>query len=293
MNSVKLSNVAVVRLTRKGVRFEVACYPSKVLDFRNGVETDLDSVLQVEGIFKNVSNGILASSKELKILGASPLRKILEEGELQVSEKERTAQLDALFKDVAKIVAEKTLDTRTGLPFPVASIERAMRNLHFAPTPRSAKQQALEVIKKLQASDFGIQRAPMRLRYTGDKDLTTLDGVTVDGDTLLVEPRVYREALKLVDEGQLHIVEHNARPQRAVVVEDKVVPKAPTTTTTTKATTRPKLSCNTCQATFNDTQEHRSHFKSDWHRLNLRRKLDNQPPIPFDRHHDMIAVSGM
>jgi ribosome maturation protein SDO1 len=33
----RLTNVAVVRLKKKGKRFEVACYKNKILNWRNGV----------------------------------------------------------------------------------------------------------------------------------------------------------------------------------------------------------------------------------------------------------------
>ncbi|KAH8051511.1 hypothetical protein JL722_10683 [Aureococcus anophagefferens] len=53
MNKVVLSSVNVVRLQRGGGRFEVACYPNKVVDYRSGTETDLDEVLQIRTVFKN------------------------------------------------------------------------------------------------------------------------------------------------------------------------------------------------------------------------------------------------
>ena len=33
----RLTNVAVVRLKKKGKRFEIACYKNKVVNWRNGV----------------------------------------------------------------------------------------------------------------------------------------------------------------------------------------------------------------------------------------------------------------
>ncbi len=55
---VRLTNVAVVRLTKTGKRFEIACYRNKVVNWRNRVETDLDEVLQIESVFENVSKVI-------------------------------------------------------------------------------------------------------------------------------------------------------------------------------------------------------------------------------------------
>ena len=41
-----MTNIAIVRTKRCGKRYEIACYRNKVVNWRNGVETDLDEVLQ-------------------------------------------------------------------------------------------------------------------------------------------------------------------------------------------------------------------------------------------------------
>jgi hypothetical protein len=94
VNQIRFTNVAVVRLKRHGVRFEVACYPNKVLSYREGVEKDLEEVLQIQRVFTNVSKGELAkrddlekafeTDDELKICSL-----ILDSGDLQVAERER------------------------------------------------------------------------------------------------------------------------------------------------------------------------------------------------------------
>ena len=48
----------MVRLSKTGKRFEIACYRNKVVNWRNRVETDLDEVLQIESVFENVSKVI-------------------------------------------------------------------------------------------------------------------------------------------------------------------------------------------------------------------------------------------
>ena len=47
----RLTNICVVRHKRCGKRFEVACYKNTVIAWRQGVETDIDEVLQVHTIF--------------------------------------------------------------------------------------------------------------------------------------------------------------------------------------------------------------------------------------------------
>lgn len=37
--------------------------------------------------------------------------------------------------------------------------------------------------------------------------------------------------------------------------------------------------CSTCNALFSDAKQYREHFKSDWHKHNLRRKTRQLPPL--------------
>ena len=61
---------------------------------------------------------------------------------MQVSEKEREQQNERVLKDIATIVAEKCVDPTTNRPFPVTSIERAIKSIHYSIHPtRTPKQQ--------------------------------------------------------------------------------------------------------------------------------------------------------
>lgn len=125
----------------------------------------------------------------------------MKKGELQVSEKERHAQLESMFRDIATTVSDKCVNPKTNRPYTVTLIEKAMKDLHFSVKPnKSTKQQvliylihviqylstnivmfklcvnsytcfflsqALEVIKQLKETEtIDIQRAMMRIRIT-------------------------------------------------------------------------------------------------------------------------------
>ena len=66
-NQKLLTNVAVVRSKKAGKRFEIACYKNKVLSWRQGVEKDLDEVLQSHTVFINVSKGQVSKIREFKV----------------------------------------------------------------------------------------------------------------------------------------------------------------------------------------------------------------------------------
>ena len=66
-------------------------------------------------------------------------KEILTKGELQVSDKERQAEREALFKEVATTITEKCVNPETKRPYPVSMIEKAMKECHIAVKPNKGK----------------------------------------------------------------------------------------------------------------------------------------------------------
>ncbi|UNI14435.1 hypothetical protein JDV02_001064 [Purpureocillium takamizusanense] len=131
-NQIKLTNVSLVRLKKGKKRFEIACYKNKVLEWRSGIETDLDNVLQIPNVFLNVSKGQTAPKEDIeKAFGKGKstddvVLEILKKGELQVGEKERAAQLERVHNEVIGIVASKLVDPRTKRVYTSGMIEKAL-----------------------------------------------------------------------------------------------------------------------------------------------------------------------
>ncbi|KAK3313492.1 Shwachman-Bodian-diamond syndrome protein [Apodospora peruviana] len=205
-NQIKLTNVSLVRLKKNKKRFEIACYKNKVLEWRSGIETDLDNVLQIPSVFLNVSKGQTAPTSDLqKAFGKDMsvdeiILEILKKGELQVGEKERSAQLERVHNEVISIVASKLVDPRTKRVYTTGMIEKALdmlsgqahsndtqnksgtatpttattteqqkevHNWTGVTTTKGAKSQALEAMKALIAHQpIPVARARMKLRIT-------------------------------------------------------------------------------------------------------------------------------
>jgi ribosome maturation protein SDO1 len=222
INQVKLTNVSIVKLKKAGKRFELACYKNKLFDYRSGSTTNLDEILQSLHVFSNVGKGLLASSADLKAAFGPEaskdaiIKEILEKGEVQVGEREREHQLGTMFREIASMVSERCLNPTTKLPYPVSVIERAMtEELHYSVKfDKSAKQQALEVIKLLQTiSSLQIVRAKMRLLLSpvGQDNVeeiksrlvemgASIEAHNVDDSklTILIEPGAFRPISELV-----------------------------------------------------------------------------------------------
>ncbi|PHH73930.1 hypothetical protein CDD80_3464 [Ophiocordyceps camponoti-rufipedis] len=199
-NQIKLTNVSLVRLKKGKKRFEIACYKNKVLEWRSGIETDLDNVLQIPNVFLNVSKGQTAPKEDIeKAFGkgkatADVVLEILNKGELQVGDKERAAQLERVHNEVIAIVASKLVDPRTKRVYTSGIIEKALDMLSSQAhagassaaeadaeskprskehswtgvvTTKSAKSQALDAIKALISHQpIPVARARMRLRVS-------------------------------------------------------------------------------------------------------------------------------
>ncbi|PSS03761.1 SBDS protein C-terminal domain-domain-containing protein [Coniella lustricola] len=131
-NQIRLTNVSLVRLKKGKQRFEIACYKNKVLEWRQGVETDLDNVLQITNVFLDVAKGATAPNAQLeKSFGKGVKRddiilEILNKGDIQVGDRERTAELERVHAEVISIVASKLVDPRTKRVYTSGMIEKAL-----------------------------------------------------------------------------------------------------------------------------------------------------------------------
>ncbi|KAI3972256.1 hypothetical protein MKW92_016491 [Papaver armeniacum] len=350
----KLTNVAVVRLKKHGMRFEVACYQNKVLSWRSGVEKDVDEVLQSHTVYSNVSKGVLAKSKDMiAAFGTNDLSaictEIMQKGELQVAGKERESQLSTQKRDIATIVMQKTINPETQRPYTINMIESLMAEIHFAVDPHnSSKKQALEVIRELQKR-FPIKRAPMRLRLIVPEEsspslmekLNEWNAEVVSKDesgnqlslVCEIETSIFRDCEALarnlhgraemlavsvhfekdtnVDHFDDHedFIEPSHHPtvslntaeldeiklsealQKQSISEvnnvaDKIVPTvnddAKKNSAEVEVVEVKQSKCSTCNAFVGDVKQYREHFKSEWHKHNLRRKTRQLPPLTAD-----------
>lgn len=124
-----------MRLKKGKKRFEIACYKNKVLEYRSGIETDLDNVLQIPNVFLSVSKGQTAPTQDLaKAFGPKTslddiIQEILKKGEMQVGEKERHAQAERIHNEVVDIVAGKLVDPKSKRVYTAGMIEKALEQL--------------------------------------------------------------------------------------------------------------------------------------------------------------------
>lgn len=170
---IKLTNVSLVKMKKGKKRFEIACYQNKVQDWRLRVEKDLDEVLQIPLVFTNVSKGQVANNEDLlNSFGTTNhdeiILEILDKGEIQLNEKERSANLQQKQNEFLNLISTKCINPRSKKRYPPSMIQKALGQLkyHLNPT-KATKLQALDAIKLLISTQvIPIARAQMKVKIT-------------------------------------------------------------------------------------------------------------------------------
>lgn len=221
---IKLTNVSLVKLKKARKRFEIACYQNKVQDYRNGVEKDLDEVLQIHQVFINVSKGQVASKEDLQKCFETTdvdvvIKEILFKGEIQLSEKERQLMIGKMTNEMLSIISAKCINPKSKKRYPPTMIHKAITELKFnVVVNKPAKLQALEAIKLLVANQIiPIARAKMKVKVSVRKHSTNFTELKEKLSSLisssdlqetedtwtnigLIDPMIYREIVNLCTE---------------------------------------------------------------------------------------------
>lgn len=235
VNQVRLTNVAVVRMNTHGKRFEVACYRNKIINYRQKIETDLSEVLQTDRVFINVSKGLIAPAKDLmKAFNSTDqeeiCRIILDKGQIQISDMERSATLESTAKEIANYISTKCVHPVSNRPYTTNQIRDAMKKAEISVQPttaRSVKQQFLDCVRIIQEKKvLDIQRAKMELAIVLPIEIADDELVNLIAELLKEEANALIEDIIdntrihfLIDPSQYRVVDSIAKEQDGAKLE--------------------------------------------------------------------------
>ncbi|KAH9058535.1 hypothetical protein Ae201684P_005878 [Aphanomyces euteiches] len=275
LSQQRLENTTVVRLRKGGCRFEVACIKNTVANWRSGVETDLEQVLQSRAIFENVSRAKRAHDEDIervfKTLDIEHVAKIIiETGEVQVTDEERATHNESVFREIAGIVADRCVHPESNRPYSVSSIEKLMKDTQYALNPnRSVKQQASDVVQSLKAR-IPITRAKMKVQVSvGLQDESLLNDFLSSNTANIVEQQSSDAGLSYVC-----LIEPDVyRSIDTFVAQDAADRLSWLNDTFTKeANLFWKAKTLLRFQLLPQSLAYRDHFRSEWHRYNLKMK---------------------
>jgi len=144
----------LVRYKSGKFNFEVLTKVGSVLKYREG-KLGWDNVPFADEVFKNFSKAERAKSEELRAAFGTDnigecMKKIVKEGELQLTTAERKEKVDKKRAEVINYIHKYYTDPKTKLPHPVLRIENALDQLKVKFDPDiPAEKQAMDIVKKL------------------------------------------------------------------------------------------------------------------------------------------------
>jgi len=126
-----LGDAVIARYDSSGERFEVLVDPDLAKELIEGKDLDLEKILAVDAIFKDVRKGDRASSESLtKILETEEFlvvaARIIKEGEIHLTTKQRREMLEQKRKQIVTYITRNAINPRTLTPHPPLRIENAM-----------------------------------------------------------------------------------------------------------------------------------------------------------------------
>ncbi len=152
---VDVDKAVIARLKHKGENFEILVDCDKAFELKRGSNVDLNDVLAVTAIFKDVKKDERASEIRLKeLFGTEDVNEIgatiIKEGEIQLTTERRRKMLEELRKQIVALITRNAIDPKTGHPIPPQRIEMLMEEARVKIDEfKPAQSQVQEVVRKL------------------------------------------------------------------------------------------------------------------------------------------------
>jgi len=128
---ISLEKAVIAKLIKNNEKFEILVDPEKAMELRTGKELPLEELIASEEIFEDVGKGTRSPSEKInKVFGTNDLniiaRRIIKEGEVQITTEQRKQMLDEKTKAIATLISKRGVNPQTGLPHPPDRILRVM-----------------------------------------------------------------------------------------------------------------------------------------------------------------------
>ncbi len=149
-------SINVARIRKAGRDFEVVVDADQAIAFRNGSHIELRDILKSKEIFADAKKGELAPESSFEgLFGTTDkdeiARRILEEGEIQLTAEYRQKLRDAKRRQILTLLHRNGVDPRTHLPHPLTRLENALEEAKVKIDEfKSAEDQVKQVLEKLR-----------------------------------------------------------------------------------------------------------------------------------------------
>jgi len=153
---VRTEDAVIARYEHSGEKFEILVDPDLAMDLKHGKEVNFDDLLAIDTVFKDAKKGEDKSEETLqKVFDTTDTKeiakKIISEGEVQLTTDQRRAITEKKRKEVVNFIATNAVNPQTSTPHPVQRIENALQEIKFnVDLNKPVKEQINEVIKEIK-----------------------------------------------------------------------------------------------------------------------------------------------
>jgi ribosome maturation protein SDO1 len=150
---VALDESIIARLKTHGKSFEVFVDPDGALAFKRGDQVKIENVLAVEDVFSDAKNGDRPAEQDVlnafgTIDAIEIAKKIILEGELQLTTEQRKKIQEDKRKQVVAFIARNSINPQTKSPHPPARIEAAMDEAKVHIDPMKSVDEMVNITMK-------------------------------------------------------------------------------------------------------------------------------------------------
>jgi ribosome maturation protein SDO1 len=175
---VSVEKAVIAKIMKSGQKFEILVDPVLALEVRHGKEVPVDSLLAVPEVFEDVKKGSRpAGALVNKTFGTNDIavvaKKIIREGEVQLTTEQRHKMMEEKTRAVAAIIARNGVNPQTGVPHPQDRILRAMEEakvrIDIDKRPEEQVDAVMEAIRPIIPIKFEKVRVAIKVppQYAG------------------------------------------------------------------------------------------------------------------------------
>ncbi len=175
---VSVEKAVIAKIMKSGQKFEILVDPVLALEVRQGKEVPVDSLLAVPEVFEDVKKGSRpAGALVNKTFGTNDIgavaKKIIREGEVQLTTEQRHKMMTEKTLAIATIIARNGVNPQTGVPHPQDRVLRAMEEakvrIDVDKRPEEQVDAVMEAIRAIIPIRFEKVRIAVRIpaQYAG------------------------------------------------------------------------------------------------------------------------------
>jgi len=153
---VKMEDAVIARFESKGEKFEMLVDPDLAMDLKEGREVNFNDLMVIDTVFKDAKKGEEKSAEKVsEVFGTDDVnaiaKKIIAEGEVQLTTAQRRHMLEKKRKEIVSFIARNALNPQTKTPHPPQRIENAIEEAKLqVDFSKSVKEQVPEFMKELK-----------------------------------------------------------------------------------------------------------------------------------------------